>query len=168
MILVWRSIKYYRMYFEITTALSTLYNSMRRTMYNNNNICILHVRLPSGAVGIQCERARTFSGGIYSKHIHNIIRHVYTRTYSLYVIHILLYVAYIARIYRTASARVNDCEQTNFDDFTQSWTRVYFAVQINGKTHLGLKLSLQKDSLTLDRRRIVYTIRIPLLFIVLL
>jgi len=140
---------------------------MRRTMYNN--ICILHVRLPSDAVGIQCDRARTFSGGIYSKHIHNIIRHdVYTRTYSLHVIHILLYVAYIAWIYRTASARVNDCEQTNFDDFTQSWPRVYFAVQINGKTHLDLKLSLQKDSLTLDRRRIVYTIPIPLLFIVLL
>lgn len=167
---MWRSIKYYRMYFEITTALSTLYNSMRRTMYNNYiiYICILRVRLPSGAVGIQCERARTFSGGIYSKHIHNIIRHVYTRTYSLHVIHILLYVAYIARIYRSASTRVNDCEQTNFDDFTQSWPRVYFAVQINGKTHLDLKLSLQKDSLTLDRRRIVYTIPIPLLFIVLL
>lgn len=44
---------------------------------------------------------------------------MYTRTYSLHVIHILLYVAYIARIYRTASARVNDCEQTNFDDFTE-------------------------------------------------
>jgi len=71
---------------------------------------------------------------------------LYTYYYHYYYISYRIQREYISYI---ASARVNDCEQTNFDDFTQSWPRVYFAAYTDQRENsFGLKLSLQKVSLT--------------------
>lgn len=89
--------------------------------------------LPRDSVGIQCARARIprqnllnvyYTYNIYTPCAVYAYLRVMCHTYYYYISYCiqLEYISYIA------SARANDCEQTNFDDFTQSWPRVYSAV----------------------------------------
>jgi len=86
-------------------------------------------------------RVRIFCDGIFDKHIiiiyHTIYIYIYNIIYAYLALcytHIIIVCIHSVDIYiillcLKASARVNDCcEQTNFDDFTQSWPLVYSAI----------------------------------------